>query len=99
MIGGLNARFLSKSNEFCDRARSELSSGRTTCILYFGDLDPSGVAMLPSVLHTMQVEMGLGAAVQGYFCALQPWHVEEYDLPRDPDAIKSGDSRAPGDRR
>jgi hypothetical protein len=87
---------ISKSKEFCDRARTHLEDGRETRILYFGDLDPSGVAMLPSVLHTMQVEMGLGEAVQGYFCALQPWHVDEYDLPRDPDAIKKSDSRTAG---
>lgn len=85
---------VSKSREFCDRALENARAGRRTRILYFGDLDPSGVAMLPSVLHTMQVEMELGDLVEGWFCALQPWHVDAYDLPRDPDAIKSGDSRA-----
>lgn len=62
-------------------------------ILYFGDLDPSGWFMLPSMLETLQVEMQLGRAVEGIRCALTPEQIEQYRLPHSVDAIKRGDTR------
>lgn len=71
----------------------EQDKERTT-ILYFGDLDPSGWEMLPSMLTTLQDEMRLGERVQGIRCALTPEQVESHNLPRNPDALKASDSRA-----
>ncbi|MGH7295677.1 MAG: hypothetical protein ACRELB_12115, partial [Polyangiaceae bacterium] len=77
-----------------DRVRENAAEGRRTVILYYGDLDPSGCEMLPSMLATLQGEMGLGGLVEGVRCALTPEQVETYGLPRNPDALKATDSRA-----
>ena len=67
---------------------------RQTVVLYFGDLDPSGWAMLPTMMETLQAEMALGDMIVGKRCALTVEQVDEYDLPRDPDALKPTDTRA-----
>ena len=76
------------------RKRVLANGERPTRILYFGDLDPSGWAMLPSMLETLQVEMQLGEHVEGIRCALTAEQVDEYDLPHSPDALKPKDTRA-----
>jgi len=76
------------------RIRSHADEGRRTSILYFGDLDPSGWEMLPSMLVTLQDEMGLEKWVEGIRCALTPDQVDEFNLPTNPDALKLTDSRA-----
>lgn len=76
------------------RIESNASEGRATVILYFGDLDPSGWEMLPSMAHTLQVEMDLDDLVQFERCALVPEQVDLFDLPHNPDALKTSDSRA-----
>ena len=76
------------------RVLSHRDLGRRTVLLYFGDLDPSGWAMLPTMLETLQEEMGLGNLVEGKHCALTPEQVEEHELPHNPDALKKTDTRA-----
>ena len=68
-------------------------NGKKTIILYFGDLDPSGWEMLPSMLDTLQNEMELGYKVQGIRCALTEDQVNKYNLPHSIDAIKEKDTR------
>lgn len=79
------------------RLRVEANARRAnpTVLLYFGDLDPSGMEMLPSMLQTLKQEMGLGDLVVDQRCALTLEQVEQFNLPRNPDAIKKGDTRAP----
>lgn len=81
-------------NEAANRIRENRKAGRTTKILYLGDLDPSGWEMLPSMMITLEDEMGLEGDVEGIRCALTPQQVKAYSLPRSPDAIKETDSRA-----
>ena len=71
-----------------------LAQGRPVRILYFGDLDPSGYEMLPSMLRTLRDEMGLGDQIEGVRCALNPEHVQGFNLPHDPEALKWSDTRA-----
>lgn len=62
--------------------------GQDTHILWFGDQDPSGREMLPSLLR----KLGLPAS-GGTHVAITPEQIREYDLPNDPTAGKAGDSR------
>ena len=63
---------MSYKNECAKRARANARQRRQTVLLYFGDLDPSGWEMLPSMLRTLQEEMALGDWVHGVRCALTP---------------------------
>lgn len=81
-------------NECRNRVEHNVQSGKQTQILYFGDLDPSGWAMLPAMLETLQDEMRLGDLVEGCRCALTIEQVKKYHLPCNPDALKPTDSRA-----
>ncbi|PIX37810.1 MAG: hypothetical protein COZ57_32610, partial [Armatimonadetes bacterium CG_4_8_14_3_um_filter_66_20] len=81
-------------NECRDRVRANAQGAQRTVVLYFGDLDPSGWAMLPAMMETLQHEMGLHDLVEGVRCALTAEQVAKYDLPQNPDALKRTDSRA-----
>ena len=82
-------------NECRKRVEANARAGKQTVILYFGDLDPSGWEMLPSMLETLRGEMGLEKLVEGQRCALTPEQVEAYNLPRSVDAMKDTDTRTP----
>lgn len=83
-------------HECRQRIEEQAKMNKPTKILYFGDLDPSGWEMLPAMLQTLQVEMGLGDRVQGIRCALTPAQaVDRFRLPRSIDAIKAKDTRTP----
>jgi len=69
-------------------------NGQYTKILYFGDLDPSGWAMLPAMMLTLQEELKCGNRVDAQRCALLPIHIHELNLPHSPEALKEGDPRA-----
>lgn len=77
------------------RVESGADMGQQTILLHFGDFDPSGEAMLAPILRTLQVEMGLGDAVEGVRCALTLEQIREHDLPISVKAIKKGDTRTP----
>jgi hypothetical protein len=64
-------------------------------ILYFGDFDPSGVDMLPAMKQTLEEEMKI-FGISYKPIALNPDQVRKYNLPIDPDAIKSKDKRTKG---
>ena len=83
-------------HECAKRVRANANAGQGTVLLYLGDLDPSGYAMLPAMMETLQNEIGVGELVEGVRCALTPEQIEEYELPHSPDALKWTDRRAPG---
>jgi len=78
------------------RVQANARRDKSTCLLYFGDLDPSGWAMLPAMMRTLHDEMGLNEWVTGKQIALTPEQVIGRDLPYSLDAIKESDSRTPG---
>ena len=82
-------------NECRKRVEYNAEAGKRTLILYFGDLDPSGWAMLPTMLETLQEEMGLRGCVEGQRVALTPEQVFTYNLPQSIDAMKDADTRTP----
>jgi len=82
-------------NECRKRVQRNACENQKTIILYFGDLDPSGWEMVPTMMRTLRVDMGLWGDVDEKRIALNPEQVEEYDLPYDFDAMKDGDSRTP----
>ena len=85
------------STTFKDQCRHRIFRNQAaalhTHILYFGDLDSSGRAMLPTMLCTLQDRMGLGEAVSGTHYGLTPEQFTEYGLPVSVDAIKRKDPR------
>ena len=91
--GFSSVSFLHECRRRAVRARREGRRGFR--ILYFGDLDPSGWAMLPAMLTTLQEEMELGDFVEGIRCALTPEQVVEHDLPHSIEAMKLTDTRTP----
>jgi hypothetical protein len=89
--GFSSVSFLHEARERILRNRD---AGQRTRVLYFGDLDPSGWAMLPAMMETLCGEMDLGGVVDSVRCGLTPEQVEAYRLPINPDALKDTDSRA-----
>jgi hypothetical protein len=81
------------------RVQANARRDKSTCLLYFGDLDPSGWEMLPAMMRTLHDEMGLRELVTGKRIALTPEQVIARDLPYSLDAIKESDSRTPGYKR
>ncbi len=88
--GYLSVSFL---NDYADRAEAAMGQGQTPVILYFGDLDPSGVQMLEASKQTLEDDLGV-YGVEFVRVGLNPWQVEEYGLPVNPDALKMTDVRA-----
>ena len=82
-------------HECAKRIERRGREGRPTKLFYLGDLDPSGWEMLPSMTRTMIEEMEVPAdLLMPARVALNPEHVEVYDLPHSVDALKLTDSRA-----
>lgn len=78
--------------DYYNRAEQAKMRGQTPVILYFGDLDPSGVQMFEATQETLENELGL-TGVQYRRCALLPEHIAKHNLPLNPDAIKKADTR------
>ena len=78
--------------DFYTRAEQAIMRGQTPVVLYFGDLDPSGVQMLEATIETLESELGLQGAIFKRI-ALLPEHIRKYNLPHDPTAIKKTDTR------
>jgi len=79
-------------NDLRDRLMRRLQKKQRPILLYFGDLDPSGEEMLPSMKLTLEAEMGvLGVTYKKI--ALTKDDVKRYDLPHNPNAVKKTDSR------
>ncbi len=77
-------------NEF--KKRLEKNDDKTPIMLYFGDFDPSGMAMLESMKETLEEEMGV-YGVEFERITLTEDDVDEYNLPHNPNACKKSDSR------
>ena len=78
--------------DFYTRAEQAIMRGQTPVILYFGDLDPSGVQMLEATIETLESELGLEGVIFKRI-ALLPEHIQKYNVPHDPTAIKKTDTR------
>jgi hypothetical protein len=78
--------------DFYKRAEQAIMKGQQPVVLYFGDLDPSGVQMLEATIETLQDELDL-YGVEFKRVALNPEHIERYQLPSDPEAAKVTDPR------
>ena len=80
-------------NDFRDRAGYYSSVGKNVVLLYFGDLDPSGVEMLDSMDTTFKQELMIDN-VELIRVALLMEDINKYSLPHDPKALKWTDTRA-----
>jgi len=78
--------------DYYGRASKAIMQGKRPIVLYFGDLDPSGVQMLDASIETLEEELDL-YGVEFKRIGLNPEHIEKYNLPSDPHAIKMSDSR------
>lgn len=77
-------------NDFKKRLNN--NPDKKSVMLYFGDFDPSGVAMLDSMEITLRDELDM-SGIEFKRIALLKDDIEKYNLPHDPDAIKKTDTR------
>jgi hypothetical protein len=83
-------------NSFANNANAALDRGQTPVVLYFGDLDPSGVNMFEASIETLCSEDELGLEREDVVferVAITPDMVDAFNLPNDPDAWKFEDTR------
>ena len=78
---------------YADRADAAIEKGQTPVVLYFGDLDPSGVQMFEAAQQTLEDELDV-IGVDFIRVGLNPEHVAAHNLPNNPDALKMTDVRA-----
>jgi hypothetical protein len=78
-------------NDF--RVRLIKQDGKKPVMLYFGDLDPSGVEMLEAMETTLTDEMGING-VEFKRIALLKDDIFKHNLPNNPDALKRTDTRS-----
>ena len=71
-----------------ESAQEMIARGKRTVVYYFGDHDASGRAISQNLESDLQAH---GANVKVYRMALEPWQIQEYDLPTRPG--KTSDSR------
>ena len=88
--GFMSTSFL---HEYAERARAAWSRERDPVVIYFGDFDPSGMAMLESYADSLPEKHGVDYVIF-YRAALNPEDVARYGLFHDPNALKVSDSRA-----
>jgi hypothetical protein len=74
------------------RERLEYHKHQRPIVLYFGDFDPSGLSMLPTMQETLEMEMQV-TGVQYKHIALEKDDIILYHLPHNVDAIKKKDTR------
>ena len=77
-------------HEFKERLR--FYPNRRPVMLYFGDFDPSGLAMLPAMRHTVEEELGIHGVAYKHV-ALTEDDVDLYKLPNNLNAAKKKDPR------
>jgi hypothetical protein len=78
--------------DFYKRAEQAIMKGQQPVVLYFGDLDPSGVQMLEATIETLEEELDL-YGVEFKRIALNPEQIRLYNLPSNPEAAKVTDPR------
>ena len=76
-----------------ERAERNRRDGRDTRLLWFTDLDPSGMDMMPGVMNCLHNELGV-TSIEGVRYALTPEQVEQHGLAHAPTALKWTDTRA-----
>lgn len=74
------------------KERLENHKHQRPIVLYFGDFDPSGLNMLPTMQETLEMEMKV-TGVQFKHIALEKEDIILYKLPHKADAIKTKDTR------
>ena len=79
-------------DDYRRRAKAAQERGQVPVILYFGDLDPSGVQMFEATQQTLEDEMDLWD-VEYIRVALNPAQVADFELLSDPAAVKLTDCR------
>jgi len=84
---------LTFQRQLVERAQDAEERGKRLCILYLGDLDPSGMAASTSMMQTIWTELKCENVYLDRL-ALNPEHVQKYALPHNPDAVKRKDTRA-----
>jgi hypothetical protein len=71
------------------RARAAERRGQEPMILYFGDLDPTGLRIPVAIEQSLEKDHGVYVRMERI--ALWPQQVGEYDLPFNPNATKTAD--------
>jgi hypothetical protein len=84
--GQISATFL---NEYAQRAEAAMIRGQEPVILYFGDLDPTGMRIPDTIQKKLDERHDLEVNVRRV--ALWPQDVMEYNLPYNPEATKKTD--------
>jgi hypothetical protein len=84
--------------EYAERAEKAISLGQTPCILYFGDLDSSGVDMFESSQRKLKNIFDLDC-IEYKRMAITPEIVNRFNLPHNPEAVKEKDTRTPKFRK
>lgn len=69
------------------------NSNKKNVLLYFGDFDPSGICMLESMKKTLEIDFNLSGITYKRI-ALVKEDIEKFQLPHDPSALKTSDTRA-----
>ncbi len=81
-------------NDFRNRVNAAITRHRQRPImLYFGDFDPSGVAMLEDIQNRCETRFDLHGMVEHKRIALNIEDIQRYNLPYSIDAIKKSDTR------
>ena len=75
------------------KERLSFQGDKEAVMLYFGDFDPSGMAMLTAMETTLKEELNV-SNVRFERVALLEEDITKYKLPHNPDALKEKDSRA-----
>ncbi len=84
--GQISATFL---NEYAERAEAAIKRGQEPVILYYGDLDPTGMR-IPEIIGNKLIDR-YGLVVNIDRIALWPEDVDRHNLPFNPDATKKAD--------
>ena len=79
-------------HELRERILISQTDDQQPILLYFGDFDPSGEEMLPSMTITLAEEMGINEVIYKKI-ALTKEDITKYNLPHDPNAVKKTDTR------
>ena len=87
--GQVSTTFL---KSYADRAASALKRGQHSVVCYGGDLDPSGWKIPLAAQATLKNDFGIEVEFDRFVLNLE--QVEQYKLPRDPDALKWSDGNA-----
>lgn len=75
---------VSNENKNINRLRTKIQQGKEIHIRYFGDLDPTG-EHIEEIVNTRFTEYGIAEYVDFKRVAIADEHIDEFNLPRNPD--------------